>query len=380
MKIGIITFWHTTDNYGQVLQAFALQKFLINEGHTPFLIRYDFMHRIIRRPFWKRILKTVLLYNYFSNKKELEQKIERLNSLNEQRKFDEFRKLNLEQSNNIYLSLDELRSNPPVADCYIVGSDQVWAQLLSLDENRVFFLDFGEKRVKRLSYAASFAMKTYPAYLSRKLKEQLSKFDGISVREKDGVDICKNIGVDAQHVLDPTFLINRNAYMSFVKQNDESFLYIYSLNITNAEEMRWYDIKDYAEKNNMAIRITPSSGYVLADCLFGDDVHYDYATIQGWLSNIYNSNMFITTSFHGVAFALILQKKFVYVPLKGNYSVGNNRVLELLNDLGLSDNILDENTSVERYFNCKIDWVDVQRRLSIKWDLSVSFLHAYLNN
>ena len=41
MKIGIITFWESTDNYGQVLQAYALQQILKNMGHEPFLIRYS---------------------------------------------------------------------------------------------------------------------------------------------------------------------------------------------------------------------------------------------------------------------------------------------------------------------------------------------------
>lgn len=32
MKIGIITFWSSKDNYGQLLQLFALQTFFRNSG------------------------------------------------------------------------------------------------------------------------------------------------------------------------------------------------------------------------------------------------------------------------------------------------------------------------------------------------------------
>ena len=46
MKIGIITFWQSNDNYGQALQCFALQKQLISMGHTPFLIKYTPSHKV----------------------------------------------------------------------------------------------------------------------------------------------------------------------------------------------------------------------------------------------------------------------------------------------------------------------------------------------
>ena len=40
MKIGVVTFWQSKDNYGQHLQSFALQTYLKKMGHEPFLIRY----------------------------------------------------------------------------------------------------------------------------------------------------------------------------------------------------------------------------------------------------------------------------------------------------------------------------------------------------
>ena len=40
MRIGIVTFWQSGDNYGQQLQCWALQRYLKGIGHEPFLIRY----------------------------------------------------------------------------------------------------------------------------------------------------------------------------------------------------------------------------------------------------------------------------------------------------------------------------------------------------
>ena len=76
--------------------------------------------------------------------------------------FDEFKKNNIVVSDFEYNNLCSLKNNPPCADLYITGSDQVWSQLLSLKENEVFYLNFGDKRTKRISYAASFGMDSYP--------------------------------------------------------------------------------------------------------------------------------------------------------------------------------------------------------------------------
>lgn len=64
MKIGIITLWQSSDNYGQQLQCWALQQELIKLGHDPYLIRYDVEYRTRnnKSPLWKKALKLVLIY------------------------------------------------------------------------------------------------------------------------------------------------------------------------------------------------------------------------------------------------------------------------------------------------------------------------------
>ena len=62
MKIGIITFWQSNDNYGQALQCFALQKQLISMGHTPFLIKYTPSHKVNKTSFQREINKISMQY------------------------------------------------------------------------------------------------------------------------------------------------------------------------------------------------------------------------------------------------------------------------------------------------------------------------------
>ena len=243
MKIGIVTFWQSDDNYGQLLQCWALQQVLLKMGHEPFLIRYNYHGYYDDAPSWKRLARMILVWPYLKQMKR-KRKIE-LNKINNIcRDFDKFRDENLNMSDLYYASPDDLKNNPPQADAYIAGSDQVWAQLVGRKRSMPFFLDFGNFSTKRISYAPSFAMKTYPAKLNGKLKQALEKFDALSVREQDGVDICRNLGYDVTRVLDPTLLLEKRLYESLMSQreNQSPFIYIYSINIADAEEMRWCEL------------------------------------------------------------------------------------------------------------------------------------------
>ena len=88
-----------------------------------------------------------------------------------------------------------------------------------------------------------------------------------------------------------------------------------------------------------------------------------YSPISEWLSNIYFSSLFVTTSFHGVAFSILLKKKFVYFPLYGEYARANNRVLELLNILGLNFLVVKNTNDFEAAINTTIDWESVYGKL-----------------
>lgn len=388
MKIGIVTFWQSNDNYGQLLQCWALQEYLRKLGHEPYLIRYNFSGRKVSISFWKKIIKLLLIfpalksiYNRYKLRKLQKEKQEK----DEKRDFKAFRECYISKSKLIYNSLEELQETPPQADCYITGSDQVWAQLLSNPENTVFFLDFGTIQTLRISYAASFAMDNYPSELNEKLKIQLQKFKLITVRERTGVEICKRIGFDAFQVLDPTLLLDKCRYLELLNERpkvkpDNKFVYIYSLNISSPDEIRWKELRNYIDRNNLDVKITPASGYIVGKELFGNDVAYEYATIPQWISNINQSELLITPSFHGIVFAIILNKKFIYVPLKGEYSKGNCRVLDLLDKLELSNFILDDKKSIESYINQKIDWKIVSFKLEQLKNNSHLLLAKYLNH
>lgn len=383
MKIGIVTFWQSGDNYGQQLQCWALQRYLRGLGHEPFLIRYSGTRSAMQR--WlRKAVKAALVYPLVAQWKRRE--IRRMIAVNEVknkiRRFDEFKDRHIERTERIYRSLSELRQNPPIADVYIAGSDQVWNPiLLKRKENRVFWLDFGDDKVRRIAYAASYGADTCPPELQDELSRRLSRFDAVSVREESGVAICHSSGREATHVLDPTLLLSMDDYLPLtenVADRPSPYIYVYSINIADKEDIRWSELQTFAGECGLSSVVTPASGYLPGRELF-DGVEYCYATIPQWLSLIRHSNLVVTTSFHGVAFCLLFRKRFVYFPLSGIHSKGNSRVLNLLSKLGLSDCVWKAAGDFKRIYNLSIDWNKVEEALTLLRRKSFSFLQQALS-
>jgi hypothetical protein len=380
MRIGIITFWQSNDNYGQLLQCWALQQYLRSKDHDAYLIKYDLARRNKPKTLWENLLKALTIYpliKYLLHRKEKQARnkiIAELNEKNKLRHFDDFRKNMLQISERDYHSLEELQSDPPVADVYITGSDQVWSQLLNNKENEVFFLNFGNSQVKRISYAASFGMDSYPTKLIKRLSINLRRFNAVSVREDSGVDICQNVGVESIKVLDPTMLLKGRDYLRFItipKYND--YIYIYSLNISTPEQVYYEAITQYAQDEHLSIIVTPGSGRILGAEIFNHAI-YDYATIPQWLSNIANAKMVITTSFHGTVFCILMNTPFVYVPLQGKLSNMNSRILGLLKELGLEDRAVENSYQMMSALNGKINWEEVMKKIRPLRDKSMLFI------
>lgn len=379
MKIGVLTFWNGNSNYGQIFQCWALQQYLKQKGHDPFVIKYI---PTVYAPPLKRFLKKVLfikefrlLKTYLFNNKKYKTRCR--NASNDiKRNFDEFRNLHLRFSDLTYHNIRQLQLNPPNAELYIVGSDQVWAQILNNRNNRAFFLDFGKSETKRIAYAPSFVVNEYPAAYRDDLKQLLKRFNAVSVREYSGVDICKSVGIEATKVLDPTFLLERKDYLSLISEpiKKKKQIFIYSLNISSSEQIRWEELKKDAKEKDLKIIVTPSKGYFDANELFGSEVEYLYATPQQWLKTIAESEFVVTPSFHGVAISIILGTPFVYVPLKGKFESGNARIIDLLSDLSLNNRIISDNQPYDSIISNYIDWEFVSKALKLYKKASYDYL------
>lgn len=385
MHIGIITYWSSSNNYGQILQCYALQKYLQSKGHTPFLIRYqpaNFKISLIQKIFQNLSFKKIK-YRFSKQRKEnkkqerIKKQLSLINQeLNKQREFEDFRRKNIIYTEKIYKSLKELQQNPPEADIYICGSDQIWNNSLHYKDTLAWYLNFGNRNIPRISYAASIG-RDFDAKELIRFKKLLMPFKKISVREYKSKQLCESLGLkNVEVVLDPTFLLPVDEYRKLESQKSilESYIFIYILNVKTKEEMYWNAINKYAKGKNLSIRIVSSSGYIEARHLI-KEITFEEATIPEWLTLIDNAKYIITTSFHGIVFCLKMHKPFLAILLTNEYSSGNIRIQSLLEKIGLKNRIYNPAYPVETQIEQPINWENVDTRLNELIRESCEFLN-----
>ena len=346
MKIGIMTFWWSNDNYGQLLQCYALQKFLRDAGHDAYLIRYDYTLDL-STPTYLKLLKGLnpyLLIRYLTYRIKLI-KLQK-ETITHNRHFDEFRKKYIRQSESLYTTYSQLKENPPEADIYIVGSDQVWNFSFVTTKNSIihaYMLDFGSESTKRMSYAASWSMHSLSQKLIDEIKPLLQKFSYVSVREEHGIELCRQCGYErAEHVCDPTLLLEADIYRKLyqsenVQTQEQKYLFLYMLNNQcNFDIQRVYD---FAADRQLKVVYVTGNGVL-------DKREKCFATIPEWLSLVDNAEYVVTNSFHCCVFSSLFGKKFGVVKLKGKYAGMNTRMESLFNQLKIEPRWLQEDFSV----------------------------------
>ena len=329
MKIGILTFWWSADNYGQLLQAYALQAYLRAQGHDAYLIRYKWEKDFTPSPLAFRLLKAcnpVLLFRFFSARCRIRAAKQEQAAFD--RGFDAFRDRYIAQSPRVYNSWTELCEDPPQADCYIVGSDQVWnfgAIPLARCRSAVhaYFLDFGKPETARLSYAASWGRVMLPEEYAREIAPLLSRFRYVSVREESGVSLCAQSGYSgARWVRDPTLLLDAEAWRALYKENElreptGRYLFLYMLG--NECDFDIETVYRFARERNLQVV------YVTGNSV-ADRREKWFATIPEWLFLVDHAEYVVTNSFHCSVFSLLFGKRFGAVPLTGNAAGMNARM------------------------------------------------------
>ncbi len=378
MKIGIITF-HFTSNQGAVLQCFALKKHLEKQGHEVQVIDYCPPYHTVRysaykNPFmyardrWRKLSKRSMLLRSAVTAKsflkcialDITQK-----DANTLREFESFRKkhLNLTQR---YKSLKALKKKFPHFDAYISGSDQVWnPDLLDQEFDRAYFLDFGDEKTLRISYAVSMGKDMSGEEVSE-LKQLCSNMTAVSLREynKEAVEAT---GRDVHICIDPTLLMDAEDYaeVESAETEKESYIFVYGFE-TNEDIKRAVETaqKKYGCRviNGSPARIRLGDSEIIAK---------DYGPDK-FLAYIKNAQCVVTNSFHGTAFSIIYKKDFIVVP----HSTRGRRMTELLTKLGLNFRLWnDESFS----FDKAIDYNEAYEKLDVLRIASTSYLSEALS-
>lgn len=333
-RIGVMTFWNDNENYGQILQAYALQTILISLGYSACIIPYirkehegsqDNSYK--KQTFFDKILNIlsnprtyISYYNY-----KIKEFIYRRNIIGEDRKFDYFRRSRMNFYPTSYSSLKELNANPPICDIYLCGSDIVWSERVN---DMAYFLGFGPKSIKRIAYAASFGGAQISEEYANKIAIYLQSFSFIGVREKSGVDICRIAGrVDAQWVPDPTLLLSKQDYLklSSFPNHDKKYMLVYLLGYDLTIDKN--AIFKFAKKKGLEVKYIANKGTF-------DNYKRIYPTIEEWIGYIADAQYVITNSFHCAVFCSILNTDYTFNRIKGTNIQWNERFDSLMNMLG----------------------------------------------
>ena len=325
MKIGVISSYACVkelNNYGALFQYYALQKYLKKRGHYAYWIRSIIPHsklRLFLRQI-KNYRNVKLICKYYRC----------------HRQFMQFINTKLHLSLNEYEGNDALHINCPEADFYITGSDQVWGG--TLKEN---YLQFVKENRQKIAYAVSFGKDHIDEDQANIVRDWVRQIPHISVREKSGIKICKElIGPDykVEHLLDPTLLIDAHDYLTPHKNPKNNLLNCYFLNISSKNDIEITNIESFAKNEHLITKIS--------SCQYSEKYFINYDSLMPspseWLQNYYDSKYVITNTFHGTVFAIIFEKPFITILQKGSTASQNERMVSLLQMLDLEDRMTDQ--------------------------------------
>ncbi len=330
-KIGIMTF-HASHNNGSMLQAVALQNILENKYNCDVKI-IDFSNEGQRNMYapvpkahnWKQVIKKII---WMTNYNQL---------IKQYNEYEKFARKYMKLTEKNYLHNNELVGIEAEYDAFIAGSDQVW-NIKCVDSDDAYYLNFVNKK-PCYAYAVSFGANN-PFELDGKSNihsNLMKRFRFISVRENNAKKwIDKEIGTDVKICLDPTMLYSKDEWENIIDIGDKpvingNYIFYYCFSIT--ENIQKF-LKEVSKKYDMPIYFMDAKEWTLKSCWrnniklikeYGPDVY---------MNVVKNADIFITTSFHGTAFATIYQKNFWYIN-DGMLNKKDDRAVSFLTQLDL---------------------------------------------
>lgn len=275
---------------------------------------------------------------------------------------------------------DEFYKLNELCDSFVIGSDQVWNYGISKHTGYLMYLDFAADDKLKISYASSLghSVDFAPDEERKKIAKLLSKFDGISVREKSGVKLLNECyGINSTQVLDPVFLPDPAVFENLANKSshreNEPFLATYVLDPTpekrqvilhTAEKLGGIKVVNLMDglpwtfKKNVELLNLPN-------CV-------ENLQVEDWLYYISKCEFLITDSCHGASFAIIFRRRFVAI---SNKRRGHTRFVSLLDNFNLANclvtsplNLLNDDSYLEEYNKDMVDRIMAEKcRTSLGW-------------
>lgn len=340
-------------SYGSIMQSIGLKKtlqamncesFIVQDKPAP-LAQRDFKFVISKNPI--TLVKNFMNLRFHKHKYKLYE-----NSV---------RFINQNVDIRYYNDYDVLKSQIPEADVYIAGSDQIWHPDLC---KPAFFLDFVQDK-KRFSYAASMGVTDITTPKESEFQRLISKIDKVSVRENEMCPVIRKYTDKKINIhIDPTFLLTPQEWRTLERKYpvNKPYILVYAI---------YWDMA----LNRELKKIHKKTGYdILGLCpcgfskLWSNQKIYDADPGQ-FLYLIDHAEAVVSSSFHGVAFSLIFNKKLTAVINPDSPS----RIQSLL------DNLDVDKRSITEIMNFDMRRYDIiNNRIAREKERSVSYLKEIL--
>lgn len=354
MHIGILTF-HASFNYGSMLQAWAMQRWLANEGHTSAFIDFRPSRQAVMyaNPLHVHSVRqgARLLYNTAKYGRGYLSKNRRW------KRYNAFLDNMLAKTVRCD-DIDKIREVSSQFDAIIFGSDQIW-NTCAVDFSEAFLGTTVPDSVPRIAYAPSFG--PFPDRIDTDIfRGTLQKFRAISVREQRTADFIRAKGLydnDMSVVVDPTFLIPRSDYETIADKGispvDGEYMYYY----TPSGNTAFIDAaRNEATRLNLPLVI--DTGYSTIRRRYKDAIYVDNAGPLEFINLIRNARYVVASSFHAIVFSIIFNKEFT--ALNGD---SDSRKSNILQALGLTSRSYSMTDNSIRPSERMIDYKGVSGKL-----------------
>jgi hypothetical protein len=335
IKAGVITF-HRAQNYGAVLQSYALAEYLKSVECDVEVI--DYYPKVFREEYasfpkttFRRASLLGKIHTFLKYICNLPYTIKR------NKVFADFIHRNMSLSS---VQFDDKNYQIVGYDVIFFGSDQIWNPKLTGGFDIVFTGNFKKGNSRFVSYAASTLMNSETMEMKdyiQAYRSILKRFDMVSTREQDFTEYLNKFNIKTvEQVIDPVLLLDRYRWGLIAEHpNIEHYLLLYSV---PENPLITKKAKDVANIKGLVFVEISSNGR-----LYVDGKYKQIVSPEQYVGYFQNANFIMTSSFHGTAFSVIFRKPFVFL-LKGNSYDG--RAYSFLKKIDMTDRAITLETKI----------------------------------
>lgn len=355
MKCSIITIHHI-HNFGSIFQAYALYRFLSNNGYNVEIINYQPSYYKFGRNRIKTTIANILNFKYLIKRNHKFEKF-----IKQYEHLSDIRFSNIEELEKYYYGSNNI---------FIVGGDQLWNTYHPCGKDKSYKLTFVQTD-KKVAYGTSMGRVDYSDVELQQLADDIKDFYRIMLREQSTVDLLKRwTQVPISHVIDPVGLLDLSDFekLAIAPSISGAYAVMYL-----ADSSLLLDEAIRILSNELGLKIVHICGF-RKKC-YCDYLEKDIGP-QEILGYIINADFVLSASFHATMFSLLFNKQFASIlPCEKT----NTRITDILEYVGLQNRIISSETDLYRLKE-SIDFSESNAILKKFTETSKEYLLSSLEN